>query len=88
MLGSSFSATSADDCPLLPSCLDAFGIFTLGPKLCSDGAAPVRKQLLRFTQSGSRSPGGENISYLGALYGQHITSVKPFGIPQDKDAGK
>ncbi|PKU30128.1 laminin subunit hypothetical protein [Limosa lapponica baueri] len=71
--------------PLLHSLLDAFGIFALGPKPCSNVAAHVQQQLLHFTQSRSHL-GGENISYLGASYSQHITSAKPFGIQQDKDA--
>lgn len=93
MLGTLFNATSADNSlppriPLLHSDLDAFGIFALGPRVCSNVAAHVRQQLLHFTQSRSRLPGGENISYLGASYSQHVTSVKSFGIHQDKDAGK
>lgn len=90
VLESLFSATSADDSLclriLLCSHLDAFGTFALGPKPCSNVAAHVLEQLLHFIQSRSRLLGGGNISYLAALYSQHITSVKPVGIREDKDA--
>lgn len=72
---------------LLCSHSDAFGTFALGPEPRSNVAAHVPEQLLCFTQSRSRLPGGGNISYLAALYSQHVTSVKPVGIREDKDAG-
>lgn len=87
--GSLFSAACADD---LPGSISSTPIWMhlasslLTPKLCCKVAAHVCKQLLRFTLSRLHLPREENISS-GALYGQHVTSVRPFGRHRDKDAG-